>query len=123
MKMLLTAGAVMFAWTVVTGGGTSLAATLSTLPSQSPASYVDAIQSTDEAINQVQASIVDRAGDEFIARTEAGDEFRLPVEGAPPDTEIGDALTLVPNPDTQTIEVFKTDPRDGAADENPQSQL
>ena len=72
---------------------------------------------------EIRASIIDRAGDEFIAKTEEGEEFRLPVEGAPPDTQIGDALALVPNPETQTIEVYKADPPEGAGIKKPESQL
>ena len=72
---------------------------------------------------EMRASIVDRDGDQFVAKTEAGDEFRLPVEGAPPDTNIGDVLRLVPDPDTQTMNVFKADPTGAVEEENPASQL
>lgn len=72
---------------------------------------------------EMRASIVDRDGDQFVAMTEAGDEFRLPVEGAPPDTNVGDVLRLVPDPDTQTMNVFKADPTDAGQEENPASQL
>jgi len=72
---------------------------------------------------EMRASIVDRDGDQFIAKTETGDEFRLPVEGAPPDTNVGDVLRLVPDPDSQTMNVFKADPADDHQEENPASQL
>ncbi|MBD0315433.1 MAG: hypothetical protein ICV75_01970 [Nitrospiraceae bacterium] len=72
---------------------------------------------------EMRASIVDRDGDQFIAKTETGDEFRLPVEGAPPDTSVGDVLRLVPDPDSQTMNVFKADPADDRQEENPSSQL
>ena len=72
---------------------------------------------------EMRASIVERDGDQFIAKTEAGEEFRLPVEGAPPDTNVGDVLRLVPDPDTQTMNVYKADPTDGGQVENPASQL
>ena len=72
---------------------------------------------------EMRASIVDRDGDQFIAQTETGDEFRLPVEGAPPDTNVGDVLRLIPDPETETMSVFKADPADGGREENPASQL
>ena len=72
---------------------------------------------------EMRASIVDRDGDQFIAKTDPGDEFRLPVEGAPPDTNVGDVLRLIPDPDTETMNVFKADPADGGREDNPASQL
>ena len=72
---------------------------------------------------EMRASIVDRDGDQFIAKTDTGDEFRLPVEGAPPDTNVGDVLRLIPDPDTETMNVFKADPADGGREDNPASQL
>jgi hypothetical protein len=123
MKPLLhTAVAVMLAWIVVAGiNSSSVAAPLWNLANDS--GPLSAETNSDEALPEIRASIVDRAGDEFIAKTEEGDEFRLPVEGAPPDTQIGDALALVPNPETQTIEVYKADPSDGAGITKPESQL
>ena len=124
MKPLLHAAVVvMLAWIVGVGvNSSSLAASLWNVASDSGPSSAEA-NSSDEALPEIRASIVDRAGDEFIAKTEEGDEFRLPVEGAPPDTQIGDALALVPHPETETIEVFKADPPDGAGNTKPESQL
>ena len=124
MKPLLhSAIAVMLAWIVVAGvSSSSLAAPLWNLASDSGPLSAEANRS-DEALPEIRANIVDRAGDEFIAKTEEGEEFRLPVEGAPPDTQIGDALALVPNPDTQTIEVYKADPPDEREVIKPESQL
>ena len=124
MKPLLhTAVAGMLAWIVVAGvsSSSSLGAPLWNLVSDNGPLSAEA--NSAESLSQIRASIVDRAGDEFIAKTEEGDEFRLPVEGAPPDTQIGDALALVPNPETQTIEVYKADPSDGAGITKPESQL
>ena len=124
MKPLLHGAiAVVFAWIVVAGvSSSSLAAPLWTLASDSGPLSAEGNRS-EEALPEIRANIVDRAGDEFIAKTEEGDEFRLPVEGAPPDTQIGDALALVPNPETQTIEVYKADPPDGPGMKKPESQL
>lgn len=72
---------------------------------------------------EMRASIVDRDGDQFIAKTETGHEFRLPVQGAPPDTNVGDTLRLVPDPDTRTMNVFKADPTDGGQAKEPEFQL
>jgi hypothetical protein len=75
---------------------------------------------------EMRASIVDRHGDEFIAKTEDGEEFRLPVEGAPKDVEVGDELRLVPDANTETIYVFKAEPSDGGTSgtgRKPDSQL
>lgn len=68
---------------------------------------------------EVRASIVGKAGDEFIAKTEAGEEFRLPVDGAPKDIDVGDELRLVPDAKTHTVYVFKAEP-DAT---NPDSRL
>jgi len=124
MKALLTTAAValVLAWIVVAGPGSSSMATPH-LASDSGPSAADGMNRSDEPLPEIRASIVDRAGDEFIAKTEEGQEFRLPVAGAPPDTQIGDALALIPNPETQTVEVFKADPRDNAGTEKPKSQL
>ena len=124
MKLLLHGAiAVMLAWIVVAGvSSSSLAAPLWNLASDSGPLPAEANRS-DEALPEIRASIVDRAGDEFIAKTEEGDEFRLPVEGAPPDTKIGDALALVPNPETETMEVFKADRPEGEGIDKPKSQL
>lgn len=81
------------------------------------------MNSSDDALPEMRASIVDREGNQFIAKTEEGHEFRLPVEGAPPGIQIGDALRLVPNPETHTMNVFKADPPDGRTIEKPESQL
>jgi hypothetical protein len=59
---------------------------------------------------EMRASIVDKDGDQFIAMTEEGQEFRLPVEGAPENVNVGDELRLVPDSDSQTIQVFKAEP-------------
>ena len=126
MKALLTTAAValVLAWIVVAGpGSSSMATPLWNLASDSGPSAADGMNRSDEPLPEIRASIVDRAGDEFIAKTEEGQEFRLPVAGAPPDTQIGDALALIPNPETQTVEVFKADPRDNAGTEKPESQL
>src|SRR4051812_43771997 len=125
MKPLLKAAvAMVLVWMGVAGAGdVSRATPLGNLASHSEPSSSDVINSTDEALPDIQASIVDRAGDEFIAKTEEGQEFRLPVEDAPPDTQIGDALTLVPHPETQTMEVFKAEPLNGERTEKPESQL
>ena len=48
--------------------------------------------------------------DEFIAKTEEGEEFRLPMQGAPSGVDVGDELRLVPDASEQTIYVFKADP-------------
>lgn len=94
------------------------------IASQTAQSDSPAEKGTAEAeFPEMRASIVDRDGDQFVAKTEAGDEFRLPVEGAPPDTNVGDVLRLVPDPDTQTMNVFKADPTDGGQEENPAAQL
>lgn len=79
--------------------------------------------SDEAAFPEMRASIVDREGDQFIAKTEEGHEFRLPVQGAPADTKIGDELRLVPDPDTHTMNVFKADPAEGGTAEKPESQL
>ena len=41
--------------------------------------------------------------------TEEGQEFRLPVEGAPANINVGDELRLIPDSETQTIQVFKAE--------------
>ena len=60
--------------------------------------------------SEMRASIVDKEGDQFIAMTEEGQEFRLPVEGAPENVNVGDELRLVPDSDSHTIQVFKAEP-------------
>jgi hypothetical protein len=72
---------------------------------------------------EMKASIVDLDGDQFIARTEDGLEFRLPVEGAPDNVHVGDELRLFPDSDTQTIEVYKADPPETDAGNKQDSQL
>ena len=59
---------------------------------------------------EVRASIVGKAGDEFIAKTEGGEEFRLPMEGAPKGVDVGDELRLVPDATTHTVYVYKAEP-------------
>ncbi len=100
--------------------GAAFSADSKTAPSASEAPS-SGMAETD--LPEMRASIVDRDGDQFIAKTETGDEFRLPVEGAPPDTNVGDVLRLVPDPDTQTMNVYKADPADGTQEDNPPSQL
>jgi hypothetical protein len=68
------------------------------------------IEDNAAAPAEMRASIVDKEGDQFIAKTEEGQEFRLPVEGAPNDINVGDQLRLIPDPDAQTIQVFKVEP-------------
>jgi hypothetical protein len=72
---------------------------------------------------EMRASIIDRDGDEFIAQTEEGHEFRLPVEGAPADVSVGDSLRLIPDAATQTIQVFKADPTEDGSGPAPGVQL
>lgn len=72
---------------------------------------------------ELRASVIDKDGDQFIALTEEGQEFRLPVEGAPENVNIGDELRLVPDPHTHTIEVFKAEPADSGEGRKPDSQL
>src|SRR5919106_3753701 len=60
---------------------------------------------------EMRANIVDKDGDQFIAMTEEGQEFRLPVEGAPENVNVGDELRLVPDSVSHTIEVFKAEGR------------
>jgi hypothetical protein len=74
------------------------------------------------ALREMRASIIGQEGDEFIAQTQDGDKFRLPVEGAPDDVAVGDALILVPDEDTQTIHVFKADATE-EGDAKPEVQL
>lgn len=64
---------------------------------------------------EMRASIVDTDGDQFIARTEEGQEFRLPMEGAPENVNVGDELRLVPDSDSQTIQIFKAEPSETEA--------
>jgi hypothetical protein len=92
--------------------------------SAQPSLVLDERPLADEsALPEMRASIVDREGDEFIAKTEDGHEFRLPVEGAPADAKVGDELRLVPDLDTHTMNVFKADPEDGGQGDKPESQL
>jgi hypothetical protein len=72
---------------------------------------------------EMRASIVDRDGDQFIAMTEEGQEFRLPVEGAPANINVGDELRLVPDSETQTIQVFKAEPSQMESRKRQDSQL
>lgn len=72
---------------------------------------------------EMRASIVDQDGDQFIAMTEEGQEFRLPVEGAPENVKVGDELRLIPDSDTQTIQVFKAEPPEMGGGKRQDSQL
>ena len=78
--------------------------------------------STETSI-EMRASIVDRDGDQFIAMTEEGQEFRLPVEGAPANINVGDELRLIPDSETQTIQVFKAEPSQMESRKRQDSQL
>jgi hypothetical protein len=72
---------------------------------------------------EMRASIVDKDGDQFIAMTEEGQEFRLPVEGAPENVNVGDELRLVPDSDSHTIQVFKAEPAETGIGRKSDSQL
>jgi hypothetical protein len=72
---------------------------------------------------EMRASIVDKDGDQFIAMTEEGHEFRLPVEGAPENVNVGDELRLVPDSDSHTIQVFKAEPAETGIGRKSDSQL
>jgi hypothetical protein len=72
---------------------------------------------------EMRASIVDKEGDQFIAMTEEGQEFRLPVEGAPENVNVGDELRLVPDSDSHTIQVFKAEPLETGISGKLDSQL
>lgn len=127
MKQVLVA-AIMLAWGVTAGAGSTLAPSSWKHAARSSPSPAGAMNNSDDALPEIRASIVDREGDQFIAKTEEGHQFRLPVEGAPPGIQIGDALRLVPNPETHTMNVFKADPLDGRTPdgrtiEKPESQL
>jgi len=78
--------------------------------------------STETSI-EMRASIVDRDGDQFIAMTEEGQEFRLPVEGAPANVNVGDELRLIPDAETQTIQIFKAEPPQMQSGKRQDSQL
>jgi hypothetical protein len=80
---------------------------------------------TDESAepSEMRASIVDKDGDQFIAMTEEGQEFRLPVEGAPENVNVGDELRLVPDSDSRTIQVFKAEPSETGAGRKSDPQL
>jgi hypothetical protein len=78
---------------------------------------------SEEILPEMRASIVDRDGDQFIAMTEEGQEFRLPVEGAPANVNVGDELRLIPDAETQTIQVFKAEPPQMQSDKRQDSQL
>ena len=76
-----------------------------------------------ETFPEMRASIVDKDGDQFIAMTEEGQEFRLPVNGAPANVHVGDELRLIPDAETQTIQVFKAEPAEMGAGKRLDSQL
>lgn len=83
----------------------------------------NAIEGSAETFLEMRASIVDKDGDQFIAMTEEGQEFRLPVEGAPADVHVGDELRLIPDAETHTIQVFKAEPAGMGASKKLDSQL
>ncbi len=83
----------------------------------------NAIEGSAETFLEMRASIVDKDGDQFIAMTEEGQEFRLPVEGAPADVHVGDKLRLIPDAESQTIQVFKAEPAGMGASKKLDSQL
>jgi hypothetical protein len=87
------------------------------------ASDNDTAADSEETLPEMRASIVDRDGDQFIAMTEEGQEFRLPVEGAPANVNVGDELRLIPDAETQTIQVFKAEPPQMQSDKRQDSQL
>lgn len=76
-----------------------------------------------ETFPEMRASIVEKDGDEFVAMTEEGQEFRLPVQGAPSNINVGDELRLIPDAKTQTIQVFKAEPPEREAGKPQDSQL
>lgn len=79
--------------------------------------------SLTEGGDPVLAKIVDREGDEFVAKTEDGHELRLPVEGAPSDIDVGADLRLVPDPETHTIHVYKAGQTDTMPEKKSGSEL
>jgi len=76
-----------------------------------------------ETFPEMRASIVEKDGDQFIAMTEEGQEFRLPVEGVPANVHVGDELRLIPDAETHTIQVFKAEPAEMGAGKKLDSQL
>jgi hypothetical protein len=78
---------------------------------------------SEDTLPEMRASIVDRDGDQFIAMTEEGQEFRLPVEGAPANVNVGDELRLIPDAETQTIQIFKAEPPQMQSGKRQDSQL
>jgi hypothetical protein len=87
------------------------------------ASNNDTAADSEETLPEMRASIVDRDGDQFIAMTEEGQEFRLPVEGAPANVNVGDELRLIPDAETQTMQVFKAEPSQMQSGKRQDSQL
>ena len=87
------------------------------------ASDNDTAADSEETLPEMRASIVDRDGDQFIAMTEEGQEFRLPVEGAPANVNVGDKLRLIPDAETQTIQIFKAEPPQMQSGKRQDSQL
>jgi len=87
------------------------------------ASNNDTAADSEETLPEMRASIVDRDGDQFIAMTEEGQEFRLPVEGAPENVNVGDELRLIPDAETQTFQVFKAEPPEMQSGKRRDSQL
>jgi hypothetical protein len=87
------------------------------------ASNNDTAADSEETLPEMRASIVDRDGDQFIAMTEEGQEFRLPVEGAPANVNVGDELRLIPDAETQTMQVFKAEPPQMQSGKRQDSQL
>ena len=83
----------------------------------------NATEDSSETFPEMRASIVEKDGDQFIAMTEEGQEFRLPVEGAPANVDVGDELRLIPDAETQTIQVFKAGPPEEGTGKKLDSQL
>lgn len=83
----------------------------------------NATEDSAETFPEMRASIVEKDGDQFIAMTEEGQEFRLPVEGAPANVHVGDELRLIPDAESQTIQVFKAEPPEVGTGNKLDSQL
>ena len=83
----------------------------------------NATEDSAETFPEMRASIVEKDGDQFIAMTEEGQEFRLPVEGAPANVHVGDELRLIPDAESQTIQVFKAESPEVGTGNKLDSQL
>jgi hypothetical protein len=108
---------------VLVGSLTGLAQNAEFADRDGVASDNDTAADSEDTLPEMRASIVDRDGDQFIAMTEEGQEFRLPVEGAPANVNVGDELRLIPDAETQTIQVFKAEPPQMQSDKRQDSQL